>query len=203
MAQGETSELKNTLHKSIKVLFLVLVPCQLFLAFYSIPLVQLFFQRGGFSSTATQPTANAVLWYSVGLFTWAVIEPIKRVYYAREDTWVPSIIGIASVILNLTLCLLLIHTSLKHSGIALATSLANCFYMCALTFIYRRQTQEIEILNLVFYLLKVAVAGFTSIVLSKWLIGYIGIVSPFILLPIAAVIFIPMYFAILKIAQLF
>ena len=203
MAQGETLEFKNTLHKSIKVLFLVLVPCQLFLAFYSIPLVQLFFQRGVFSSTATQPTANAMLWYSVGLFTWAVIEPIKRAYYARKDTWAPSIIGIASVILNLTLCLFLIHTSLKHSGIALATSIANCFYMCALTFIYKRQTQEIEILNLVFYLLRVAVAGFTSIVLSKWLIGYMGIVSPFILLPIAAVIFIPMYFVILKIAQLF
>ena len=199
MAQGETLELKNALHKSIKILFLILIPCQLFLAFYSIPLVQLFFQRGVFTDTATQSTAKAVLWYSVGLFTWAVIEPIKRAYYARENTWAPSIIGIASVILNLTLCLFLIHTSLKHAGIALAASIANCFYMLVLTFSYKRQIQEIELLALVSYLLKVAIAGFASIVLSKWLTVYIGIVSPFILLPIAAAIFIPTYFAILKI----
>jgi putative peptidoglycan lipid II flippase len=202
IVQGETSEVKNTLHKSIKVLFLILIPCQLFLIFYSVPLVQLFFQRGVFPDTATQPTAYAVLWYSAGLFTWAVIEPIKRAYYAREETWMPSIIGIASVILNLTLCLFLIHTSLKHAGIALATSIANCFYMFVLTFIYKRQTQGIEILNLVSYLLRVAIAGFASIALSKWLTGYIGIVSPFILLSMATVIFIPTYLAILKILQL-
>jgi len=202
MAQGETLELKNALHKSIKILFLILIPCQLFLAFYSLPLVQMFFQRGVFQNTATQLTASALLWYSLGLFTWAVIEPIKRAYYARKETWAPSIIGIASVILNLTLCLFLIRTSLRHAGIALATSIANCFYMFVLIFSYKRRTREIEILNLFFYLLRVSLVGVASIFLSKWLTGYMGIVSPFILLPIAAVIFIPTYFAMLKILQL-
>jgi len=203
VVQGETLEFKNTLHKSIKILLLILIPCQLFLVFYRVPLIQLFFQRGVFTETATQSTASALLWYSVGLFTWAFIEPIKRAYYARKDTWRPSIIGIASVILNLTLCLFLIHTSLKHAGIALANSAANCFYMFVITLSYKRQTQGIEILNLVFYLLKVSLAGFASIFLSKWLIGYMGTVSPFILLPIAVIIFTPTYFAIIKILQLF
>jgi len=74
--------------------------------------------------------------------------------------------------------------------------------MFVLTFIYKRQTQGIEILNLIFYLLRVVISGFASIAFSIRLTGYMEIVSPFILLSVAAVIVIPTYLAILKILQL-
>jgi len=199
VAQGESKELTNALHTSINVLFLFIVPSQLFLAFYRTPLIRFFFQRGAFSASATAPTASAMLCYSVGLFTWCLIEPIKRVYYARKNTKVPSSVAAVSMVLSLSLSLLLMHTKLRHAGIALANSLGSIFYMVALTYIYRKQTKEIKIWEIIFYMTRITIAGLTAILSSRWLVHFIGVTSPFAFLSVATCGFIPTYFALLKV----
>ena len=202
VAQGEAGELTTALHTSIRVLLLFIVPSQLFLACYRTPLIHLFFQRGAFSVASIEPTASAVLWYSVGLFTWGLIEPIKRVYHARQNTKLPSSVAATAVILNLALSLVLIRTKLRHAGIALATSLANIFYMIVLTAIYRKQRQEIKIGKTIFYLTRLTIAGLTAIAVSRWLVHFIGVTSPLAVLSVATGGFIPIYLALLKVVRI-
>ena len=68
-------------------------------------------------------TANALVAFASGLPAYVLTKVYAPGFFAREDTKSPVIIGIAAMVTNIALSLLLLE-SLAHVGIALATSLS-------------------------------------------------------------------------------
>jgi putative peptidoglycan lipid II flippase len=64
-----------------------------------------------------------MIWFSAGLPAYVLIRVLQPGFFAREDTRTPTIFAGISVVINIALSLLL-FPSLKHVGIAIATSVA-------------------------------------------------------------------------------
>ncbi|MGK5086280.1 murein biosynthesis integral membrane protein MurJ [Bdellovibrionota bacterium FG-2] len=116
----------ETLTRSLSYVFSVNLPASAGLAFLGFPIIQLIFQYGRFSVTATQGTAMALAMYAVGLTAYSTVKVLAPVCYALGNTRVPVISSILSVLLTVILNLMMVGP-FGYWGLALGTSLAAIF----------------------------------------------------------------------------
>lgn len=121
---GEREEYSAVLIKLIKILVLGIVPASIGLMVLRYPIVSLLYQSGEFDQRATEITAAALLFYSVGLTGQAANVILTKAFFSLQDTRTPVKITLATVLVNLGLSLVLIRY-LQHGGLALAASLAS------------------------------------------------------------------------------
>jgi putative peptidoglycan lipid II flippase len=88
------------------------------------PIIMLLFKRGAFNIQTVRLTAQALLYYSTGLWAFSSVRIIIAVFYALNDTKTPVRIAVISLLTNIVLSLLLM-IPLKHGGLALANSLSS------------------------------------------------------------------------------
>jgi putative peptidoglycan lipid II flippase len=123
-SQGKMEELKETLVFTFRLVSFISVPAMVGLIALKTPIINLLFQRGLFDYSATEKTAFALLFYSVGLWAIAGSRTIAPVFYSLQDTWTPLKIGLICLGANVIFNAILIFP-LKHGGLALATSLSS------------------------------------------------------------------------------
>jgi len=139
-SRGDLPALRRSFSFGLKLVFFITFPALFGLLLFRFPIVQLLFEHGAFGRTATEGTADAVLFYALGLWAFAGVRIVVPVFYALQDTKTPVKVGIMAMVLNLVLNLLLMFP-LKHRGLALATSLSAVFNFCCLLFILRKRIQ--------------------------------------------------------------
>jgi len=120
---GRDKEADASQNQALLISMLLSMPAATALIALAQPIVAVLFQRGAFSATDTYETAQTMIWFSAGLPAYVLIRVLQPGFFAREDTTTPTIFAGVSVIINIVLSLLL-FPSLKHVGIALATSVA-------------------------------------------------------------------------------
>jgi putative peptidoglycan lipid II flippase len=123
-SKNDTNEVTNILNQGISIIFIITVPATIGLLILSQPLVQLFFQRGAFSTEASIMTSGALFYYSIGLVPIAIRLMLNKVFYSLQDTKTPMINGGIAVLLNVVLNVILIK-HMEHRGLALATSISS------------------------------------------------------------------------------
>ncbi len=121
-AGAMTDELRETLLRALRAVFLVIVPCAVLLGVLARPVVALLFERGAFGAHAAAMTSTALAYYAVGLAGQAGVVVLTRAFYALGDTRTPVWVTVAAVLTNLAFSLLLIRP-LQLGGLALANSL--------------------------------------------------------------------------------
>ncbi|MEA1939480.1 MAG: murein biosynthesis integral membrane protein MurJ [Candidatus Caldatribacteriota bacterium] len=127
-AYNNISEMKKTLLFGLKILLLITIPSAIGLIVLKNSIVRLIYEHGAFTKTDSIMTANALLYYSIGLFAYAFVKLVTMAFYALKDAKSPVTIGAYIVIINLILDLILVKY-LAHSGLALATSIAAILNM--------------------------------------------------------------------------
>ena len=120
----EFDELRKTFAQALKLVFFISIPAMVGLIVLKEPIVVLLFQRGEFDAAATQLTAQAVLYYGLGLWAFSAVRIVAATFFAMQDTRTPVIMAVISIIANIILGLILMKP-LAHGGLALATSLAS------------------------------------------------------------------------------
>jgi putative peptidoglycan lipid II flippase len=123
-SQGKMEELKETLSFTFRLVSFISVPAMVGLIALKTPIINLLFQRGLFDYSATEKTAFALLFYSVGLWAIAGSRIIAPAFYSLQDTWTPMKIALICLGANVVLRAVLIFP-LMHGGLALATSLSS------------------------------------------------------------------------------
>lgn len=123
-AAREFDELKNTFAHALKLVFFISIPAMVGLIVLREPIVALLFQRGEFDAAATQLTALAVLYYSLGLWAFSAVRIVTATFFALQDIRTPVLMAIISIVANIILGVILMKP-LAHGGLALATSLAS------------------------------------------------------------------------------
>ncbi len=171
-AKNNIAELKKSLLFGLRMLIFITVPSAVGLMVLKGPLIRLIYEHGIFSGIATTMTANALLYYSIGLFAYASIRLITMAFYALKDTKTPVKIGIYIVFLNITLDLILVRY-LAHSGLALATSLAAIINMIILLIFLQNKIGNVISRAQILFLLKIVIAslimGMSCILISNYL----------------------------------
>lgn len=137
-AKGDLAALSRSFSFGLRFVFFITFPALLGLILFRVPIVQTLFERGKFDHIATLGTADAVLFYALGLWAFAGVRIVVPVFYAMQDTKTPVKIGICAMLLNLILNLALM-SPLQHRGLALATSLSAIFNFSCLLFILKRR----------------------------------------------------------------
>jgi putative peptidoglycan lipid II flippase len=123
-SQGKMEELKETLSFTFRLVSFISVPAMVGLIALKTPIINLLFQRGLFDYSATEKTAFALLFYSVGLWAIAGSRIIAPAFYSLQDTWTPMKIALICLGANVIFRAVLIFP-LMHGGLALATSLSS------------------------------------------------------------------------------
>ncbi|GAW93457.1 murein biosynthesis integral membrane protein MurJ [Calderihabitans maritimus] len=171
-ARKEREQFKHTMSLGIRSVIFLTVPAAAGLISLRVPIVRLLFEQGKFTPQATQATAYALLFYSLGLFAYSAIQVLNRVFYALHDTRTPVTGGVLTILLNIYLNFVLIK-KLGHGGLALAYSVAGIFNMMLLLFILKRKLGGINGYQMLFSFVKslfaASVMGLCSYVVASYI----------------------------------
>jgi putative peptidoglycan lipid II flippase len=128
---GDMTALNQSVSFSLRLIAFFTIPASLALILLREPIVAVLFQRGQFSLFDTQQTANALLWYTVGLWAFSGLKVVTQAFFSLKDTKTPVKISVVAVVVNLVGGLLLMGP-MEQGGLALATSIAaavNCLVL--------------------------------------------------------------------------
>ncbi len=137
------SKLKETLSFSLRAVNFIMLPASVGLIVLARPITSTLFERGMFGQYSTSITQDALLFYSIGLFSYAGIKILVSCFYSLKDTLTPVKIASVSLILNIALSIVLMFP-LKISGLALATSISGIFNFFVLFFFLRRKIGDFD-----------------------------------------------------------
>ncbi|MBS4030895.1 MAG: murein biosynthesis integral membrane protein MurJ [Clostridiales bacterium] len=121
--EGKMKDFKETLRQGLGLIIVLVFPMMVGLIVLRVPVVRLLFERGAFDVGATESTAFALAFYSLGLVALGTQLLINRAFYALKDTVTPMVFTFVMVLLNIVLNWFLIKP-LAHGGIALGTALS-------------------------------------------------------------------------------
>lgn len=152
------SKLKETLSFSLRAVNFIMLPASLGLIVLARPITSTLFERGMFGSYSTSITAGALVFYSIGLFSYAGIKILVSCFYSLKDTLTPVKIASISLILNIALSIALMFP-LKISGLALATSISGSFNFLLLFFLLRKKIGALDGMKILGSFLKVLLAS--------------------------------------------
>jgi len=123
-----------------KILFIML-PSAAGIAILGRDIFGAILNRGAFLREGSlEPTYLCALAYCAGLPFFASVKIIVSAFYARQNTRTPTLVGLLTVLCNLTLVILL-RKPLGAAGLALATTLSSCLSFFVLTHILRGRLQ--------------------------------------------------------------
>ncbi len=159
-----TAEFRETLSRSLGLVFLLTLPSAVGLIVLSRPIVGVIFQRGEFTANDTEQTALALSFYCLGLAAYAAIKTLTPAFYALDDVRAPVVISLFSIMLNYGLnWLFLERMGWGHWALALSTSLVATLNFLLLLLSMRAKIGGIEGRRLWTAVLKI---GFASAVMG-------------------------------------
>jgi putative peptidoglycan lipid II flippase len=174
--KNDKQALGVTLNRGLKMVLLVTLPAAVGLMVLNTPIVKLLFERGAFDAGATQMTARALFYFSLGMFAMAVNMVLTRAYYAVQDVRTPLYIGFSSIIVNIIASKLLVG-SMGHSGLALANSIAAIFSALAMYLLLKRHLSKLNFIDLATSVIKAVIASMltagTAIVSYNYMTGLV------------------------------
>jgi putative peptidoglycan lipid II flippase len=123
-ATKSTDEYGKILVWGIQCVFLIGVPAGVLLIYSGLPILMTLLNYGHFTQFDVIMTQQALMAYSIGIPFMMVVKILAAGFYARQNIKTPVKIGVIALVFNVLMNFLLIH-SLKHAGLALASSLAT------------------------------------------------------------------------------
>lgn len=136
--EKDRNAFKDTLEHALKLTFFISIPSLTGLIILGKPIIQLFFQRGAFDVVSRDMTANALLYYALGLWAFSGVKIVVSAFYALQDTVTPVKVSVITFFSYLFLGVILMGP-LKHGGLALALSLSSAINFMILVFLLKRK----------------------------------------------------------------
>ena len=121
---GRFGEFRDTLSRSLGLVFLLTIPSTVGLLVLSQPLIGVVYERGQFAASDTEQTALALAFYCLGLVGYASTKVLAPAFYALDNVRIPMLVSVFSIALNYTLNFVYIEVlGWGHWALALSTSL--------------------------------------------------------------------------------
>jgi putative peptidoglycan lipid II flippase len=163
-AAGRMDEFRQTLSKSLGMVFLLTVPSSVGLIVLGKSIIGAIYQGGKFELYDTQQTAIALSCYAVGLAGYAALKVLTPAYYALGDARIPMIVSLLSIGINYATASLMIRVAgFGQAGLAMSTSVVALFGFVVLFAILRKRIGGVYGRELM--------AGLSKVVLASLVMG--------------------------------
>ncbi len=163
-------KLKHTLSWGLRTVFFVMLPASAGFMVLAKPLVWTLFGGGRFDSYASNLTANALFYYSLGLSAYGGTKILQSCFFSLKDTVTPTKTAALSLILNIIFIVIFMYP-LKIAGIALATSLSGIITFLALFFILKKRIGDFGVGQIGVSFLRVLLASLAMAVVCYYVSG--------------------------------
>jgi putative peptidoglycan lipid II flippase len=157
-AQKDISNVCATAASSLKLVLFLTLPSIFFLSVAAQPIIAALYQHGRFGYQDTLLTAQALVFYSLGLFAYSSVRVLAPVFYCLGRARIPVLISVAAVVVNIGLNLALMKP-MGFKGLALATSLAALTNMGLLIYVLEKKVGPLRLGDLARYFIKVLAAA--------------------------------------------
>jgi putative peptidoglycan lipid II flippase len=137
-AEGDMDGMKESLAFGLRLTLFVTIPAMAGLLACSTPIFSLLFMGGAFDYAKAVNSAQALLYYSLGLSFVAMTRILAPAFYALKDTRTPVWTAFIAFLLNVVFSLVLMGP-LLHGGLAMATTLSALANMLLLLGLLRRK----------------------------------------------------------------
>lgn len=173
------AEFRELLSRSLGMVLLLTVPSAVGLAVLGEPMIAAVYEGGRFVSEDTRQTALALACYAVGLAGYAGVKVLAPALYALDDSRSPMVVSLISIGVNYAAASTMVAIpSLRHAGLALATSTVAIFSFLALFEVMRRRIGGVNGRALWASFAKIvaasAVMGAVCFAASRTLGGWLG-----------------------------
>ena len=165
-ARGQMDHLREDFSYALRLLFFITVPAMAGLIALRGPIVNLLFVRGRFDAAAAAGTAEALLYYALGVWAMVGVRVVTATFYSLQETRMPVRVGVGAMVVNLALSVALMGP-MAHAGLALANACASMANFTALFLLLRRRLGRLETSRIARSLLR-AVAAATLMGLAGW-----------------------------------
>ena len=108
-AAGEEGAYRATLARGLRMVIVLVVPLLVGLGLLAEPMVRVLFERGQFTAADTAQVESALHVYLVGALFAAIDFPLIYAFYARNDTLLPALVGVLSVLVYAAIALVLLE----------------------------------------------------------------------------------------------
>jgi putative peptidoglycan lipid II flippase len=137
-ASDAMDEFRQTLTRSLGLVFLLTIPSSVGLAVLGRSMVGAVYEGGRFGPADTRQTALALACYAVGLAGYSAIKILAPAFYALNDSRTPMLVSAASIAVNYAAASSMVKLAgLGHAGLALTTSVVALFGSAALAVVLR------------------------------------------------------------------
>jgi putative peptidoglycan lipid II flippase len=165
-AANDMASVRATLGSALRLVAFLNVPSAVGLAVLARPIISLIYEHGRFGAADTEATAQALVFYAVGLYGYSAVKILAPAFYATDEARVPvigSVLGMATnVALNVTL-----YPVLGFRGVALGTSLAAMVNFAVLAVAWQRRHGGLGGVGLGRQLAKVGLAS-AALAAAAW-----------------------------------
>ncbi len=142
-AKQDFPALSDAFAFGLRLVAFVIFPAALGLALLRVPIVEIIFERREFTHADTLNTAQALLFFALGLPAFSGLRVVVPAYYSLQDTRTPMRVAAVAMLGNVLGCWLLTKT-FRHAGVSLSIALAGYINLSLLLLVLRRR------LNLIF-----------------------------------------------------
>ncbi len=156
-ARSDMRGFGQTLDTGLRQIAFLLIPAGVVSAVLAEPIVRLVYERGAFTPDQTPVVAGALAAFSIGLVFNGWMLMLNRAYYGLQSNWVPTLVALANLALNVVLNLVLYRVGVW--GLPLATSIANLAGAAALLMLLRPRVEGVDERATASALAKIVVAS--------------------------------------------
>jgi putative peptidoglycan lipid II flippase len=129
---------QRTLGSAMRLVAFLNVPSAVGLMVLAEPIIAVIYEHRAFGPADTAGTAQALVFYAVGLYGYSAVKVFAPAFYALEQARVPVVGSVCGMVANVLLNLAL-YPVLGHRGVALGTSLAATVNFAVLGIAWRRR----------------------------------------------------------------
>ena len=145
-ADNDYDRIGSIAERSINLIVLISVPFTLGCMVFAKPAIRIIYERGAFGQGSTELTSSAFFFYALGLVFLGVSQLITKLFYSMHNTRTAVKCSACAMLINIVLNLILVR-SMGHSGLALATSIAQFCNAGLLYYVFRCRYPNIVLIK--------------------------------------------------------
>lgn len=202
-ADNNKEKIKEILNNSIKISLLFIIPMAIGIGSLSKDIIQMIYERGEFTAESTLLTSKALLYYSIGMIGYGLMEVLNKAFYAMQDTKTPMKTSVVAIILNVSLSIILVKL-IGYSGLPLAASITSVIIGILMTVLVNAKIKGIVTKSTIKEMCKIGVSATLMLILIMLVkVSIVGTSTLTVLARVVASVVLGMilYFSIMILLQ--
>jgi len=156
---GNMTAFRGELSRSMRLGFLLTIPCTVGLMMLAGPIISVLYQHGRFDAFQAHEAAGALRFYAIGLAGYAALKVLVNAFYALDHRRTPMFVSFMAVALNLLLNWTFTRKlGWGHRGLAFSTGCVATFNFLILYTLMHHHLKRLETRRMAVLVFKVGLA---------------------------------------------